>query len=221
MQEKRLGKLTIHPLTPARWADLERLFGPRGACGGCWCMWWRVARTQFVKQRGEGNRRTLKRIVSAEGVPGLLAYAHGEPVGWCAVGPRDDYPVLERSRVLKRVDTAPVWSVVCFFVAKPHRRQGLTTKLLRAAVKYARANGARIVEGYPVDPHSRAYPDVFAFTGMAAAFRQAGFVEILRRSQGRPIMRHGRATARITPQWRPRESVASPRVGIFSREWQR
>lgn len=153
MQERRLGTFTVHPLTPARWADLERLFGPRGACGGCWCMWWRAARTQFVKRKGEGNRRALKRIVSAGGVPGLLAYAHGQPVGWCAVGPRGNYPVLEPSRVLKRVDKAPVWSLVCFFVAKPHRRQGLTTKLLRAAVKYARRTVRGSSKGTRGSPH--------------------------------------------------------------------
>lgn len=30
--------LTVAPLTRERWADLETLFSPRGACGGGWCI---------------------------------------------------------------------------------------------------------------------------------------------------------------------------------------
>ncbi|MEM3726025.1 MAG: hypothetical protein QXK98_04075 [Candidatus Bathyarchaeia archaeon] len=100
--------LEFHPLTTARWADLEKLFGKNGACGGCWCMWWKLKRSDFLRQRGEGNRRALKSIVDSGVVPGILAYADGEPVGWCAVAPREAYPTLERSRVLKRVDDKQV-----------------------------------------------------------------------------------------------------------------
>lgn len=184
-----LRELAFRPLTPARWRDLEGLFGERGACGGCWCMWWRLKRSQFEKQKGAGNKRALKRLVASGQVPGLLAYANGQPVAWCAVAPRESYSVLERSRVLARVDEQPVWSVGCFFVAKPFRGRGLTVKLLRAAVAYARKQGARIVEGYPVEPRKGRMPDAFAYTGLPSAFRQAGFVEVLRRSATRPIMR--------------------------------
>jgi GNAT superfamily N-acetyltransferase len=185
--------LTFHPLTPDRWNDFEALFGPRGACGGCWCMWWRIKRSDFDQQKGAGNRIALQQIVASGEVPGLLAYdtlAGGPPVGWCSVAPREAFPALERSRVLKRVDDQPVWSVVCFFIAKPYRRQGLTVSLLRAAVEYARLGGARIVEGYPEDPKKADIPAPFAFTGLASAFLQAGFVEVLRRSATRPIMRY-------------------------------
>ena len=106
------------------------------------------------------------------------------------MAPRQAFPALERSRILKRVDDQPVWSVVCFFIAKTYRRQGLTVSLLRAAVKYARQQGARIVEGYPEDPKKANIPPPFAFTGLASAFLQAGFVEVLRRSETRPIMRY-------------------------------
>lgn len=185
-----LHRLQFRPLTPRRWPDLERLFGERGACGGCWCMWWKLARSQFVKQKGAGNRRAFKRIVEGGEVPGLLAYRDGEPVGWCALAPREAYPRLERSRILTRVDTEPVWSVVCFFVARPFRRKGVTAALLTAAVAYAKAHGARIVEGYPVEPKGARMPDPFVYTGLASAFRKAGFVEVLRRSRTRPIMRY-------------------------------
>jgi GNAT superfamily N-acetyltransferase len=182
--------LTFHPVTPNRWADFERLFGPRGACGGCWCMWFRLKRSEFDAQKGEGNRQAMKAIVESGEVPGILAYAGDEPVGWCSVGPREAFPVLERSRILKPVDEQPVWSVVCFFVAKTHRRQGLTERLLRAAIAYAGEHGARIVEGYPVDPVKPSVPDPFAYTGFISAFRKAGFVEVARRSETRPIMRY-------------------------------
>jgi GNAT superfamily N-acetyltransferase len=183
-------ELEFHPLTPERWGDLEALFGPRGATGGCWCMWWRLQRAQFDKQKGEANRQAFKHIVDSGQIPGVLAYAAGRPVGWCAIEPRENYPVLERSRNLKRVDDEPVWSISCFFVAKPFRGQGLTVQLIQAAVEYARRQGAKIVEAYPVEPKSEEMPAVFAWTGFASAFRQAGFVEVLRRSETRPIMRY-------------------------------
>jgi len=152
-------------------------------------MWWRLARSRFQQQKGVGNKRALKKLVDAGEAPGLLAYANGRPVGWCAVAPREIYPVLERSRILKRVDEEPVWSVVCFFVARSHRRSGVSVSLLRAAVEHAARRGARFLEGYPVEPSAGRMPDVFAWTGIAAGFRKAGFVEVARRSPTRPIMR--------------------------------
>ena len=119
-----------------------------------------------------------------------MAYAEGEPVGWCSVAPRRDFSALERSRILKPVDDQPVWSVVCFFVAKPSRRKGVTHQLLTAAVEYARDKGAKIIEGYPVEPKTGSVPEVFVFTGLAPAFRKAGFVQVARRSETRPIMRY-------------------------------
>lgn len=185
------GSNTVfHPVTPDRWEDFETLFGPRGACGGCWCMWWRLRRSTYDAQKGEGNRLVMKAIIESGEIPGLLAYDSGEPVGWCSVAPRETFPVLGRSRILKPVDDRPVWSVVCFFIGKEHRRQGLSVGLLQAAVDYAQENGAEIIEGYPVEPKDGSSPDVFAFTGVARAFRLAGFVEVLRRSPTRPIMRY-------------------------------
>jgi GNAT superfamily N-acetyltransferase len=179
-----------HPVTPDRWPALETLFGPRGATGGCWCMYWRLPRAQFSAQKGKGTKASLQHLVESGEIVGLLAYAQGQPVGWCAVAPRESYPVLERSRILKRVDAAPVWSVVCFFVSKAFRGKGVTTVLLQAAVEYAREHGARIVEGYPIEPKTPRIPTVFAWTGLASAFQQAGFVEVERRSDTRPVMRY-------------------------------
>lgn len=188
-QTKAKLSLKFFPTTPDRWGDVEKLFGERGACGGCWCMLWRLPRPQYERQKGQGNREALKSIVEAGSAPGVLAYADGQAVGWCALAPREDYPRLERSRLLQRVDDKPVWSVTCFFVAKHVRRTGVSVELLKAAVAHAKSCGARIVEGYPIAPRKDPMPDVFANTGLVATFRRAGFKEITRRSATRPIMR--------------------------------
>ncbi|MDZ7291623.1 MAG: GNAT family N-acetyltransferase [candidate division KSB1 bacterium] len=180
---------SFHPLTPERWHDLETLFGERGACGGCWCMWWRLRRSQFNRQKGPGNKKAFKSIVSAGEIPGILVYAGDQPVGWCAIAPRDTYPVLNKSRILRPVDNQPVWSVTCFFVAREFRGHGISVGLLKAAVEHAKKHGAQIVEGYPVEPKKGHMPDAFAWTGLVSAFRKAGFEEVLRRSATRPIMR--------------------------------
>lgn len=182
------AKLEFHPLTADRWPDLVALFGPRGAYGGCWCMWWRQTRAEYAAGRGTRNRRAFNALVKT-GPPGVLAYADGRPVGWCAVGPRSVYPRLARSRVLKAVDDQPVWCVTCFFVHKAWRRRGLTRRLLTAAVEFAKARGAKIVEGYPLDVRSSTYPEPYAYTGFVSAFRAAGFREVARRSATRPILR--------------------------------
>ena len=179
--------MEFHPLTPERWTELEKLFGKHGAAGGCWCMWWRQTRAEFSGQHGEPNRIAFKAIVESGIVPGLLAYSDGEPVGWCAVEPRESYPALDRSRTLARVDDEPVWSVPCFYVARHFRGRGLMRDLLTAAINWAGRHGARIVEAYPLEPKSNLH-DSSIYTVMPV-FREAGFVEVLRRSERQPIMR--------------------------------
>lgn len=181
--------LGIRPLTPDRWSDLEELFGDRGACGGCWCMWWRLAGKEFDAGKGEGNRRAMRGIVDSGRVPGILAYRDGRPVGWCSVAPRNEFPRLSRSRLLRPVDEQEVWSVVCLFVARAARRSGVAVYLLEGAVEYVQRRGGRIVEGYAVEPRKDRVPDVFAYHGPASAFLAAGFEEVDRRSPTRPIMR--------------------------------
>jgi GNAT superfamily N-acetyltransferase len=184
-----LTAIEFQPLTPERWADFEVLFGPRGACAGCWCMWWRHSRKEYRAGQGEGNKRAMKALVDSGEVPGIVACAGGKPVGWCAIAPRETYAALARSRVLKPVDDKPVWSVTCFFIAKGYRKKGLSSKLLEAAAKFAASRGARIVEGYPREPRKDNEPEPFLYTGLASAFRKAGFKEVARRSDTRPIMR--------------------------------
>jgi GNAT superfamily N-acetyltransferase len=184
-----VGLMEFHPLTPARWYDFEKLFGPSGAYGGCWCMWWRTTRSQFEKQGNDGNRKAMKDIVDSGQVPGIIAYADGQPVGWCSVAPREHYASLNRSPVLKRLDDKPVWSIVCFYVAKEQRGTGLITKLIRGAVDYVRQQAGQIVEAYPTQPRGGQLPPVSSFMGIPSAFEDAGFVECARPSQSKVIMR--------------------------------
>ncbi len=181
---------TFHPLTPDRWQDFETLFGERGACGGCWCMWWRVKRSDWENQKGDANKIAMKAIVDSGEIPGILAYDNHQPVAWCSIAPREVFPVLQRSRILKPVDDKPVWSIVCFFIAKPYRRKAVSGKLIQAAIDHVKSQGGTIVEGYPNEPKKDSVPDPFVWTGIASAFRKASFQEVLRRSNTRPIMRY-------------------------------
>ena len=152
-------------------------------------MFWKLRGKAFDENTGEPARQMQKSIVESGTVPGLLAFDDDEPVGWIAIEPRSAYPKLAHSRILKPVDEADVWSVTCFFVAKQVRRQGLTVELLKAAVDYVSAQGGQIVEGYPVEAKKN-MPAPFIYTGTAVAFQKAGFVEVARRSEKRPIMRY-------------------------------
>jgi GNAT superfamily N-acetyltransferase len=186
---RRTPKFRALPLTPERWQDFTHLFGTRGACGGCWCMWHRLTRAEFEKRKGAGNRRAMKRLVDAGPPPGLLGYLGEEPIAWCAIGERDAFPSLDRSRLFQPVDDQRVWSIVCLFIAKEHRQQGISVRMIKEALRYARSGGARIVEAYAVEPKKAEMPAVFAYPGLATAYRRAGFREVARRSPTRPILR--------------------------------
>jgi GNAT superfamily N-acetyltransferase len=176
--------IETHPLTPDRWRDLSDLFATSAVTRNCWCMWPRIT-TDYRTQTDAGNRRAFKRVVdTATAPPGVLAYVDGEPAGWCAVAPREDYGRLARSRVTAPLDELPVWSVVCFFIRRGMRKQGLTKALLSAAVLLAAEHGAKIVEGYPVE--GKGDP----FHGVASVFKAAGFKEVARRTPNRPFMRY-------------------------------
>lgn len=184
--------MAYHPLTKDRWQDFESLFGPKGAYGGCWCMWWRTTRSQFEKQQGGGNRASMKNLVNAGTVPGILLYKDKKPVAWCSVAPRRQFASLNRSPVLKPLDDAPVWSIVCFYVAKGHRKQGILEELIRAAINYVREAGGRIVEAYPTLPKQDGarLPPVSSFMGMPSVFERVGFVACGHPSKSKVIMRY-------------------------------
>lgn len=183
-------KTEFQPVDKSRWKDLEKLFGPRGACGGCWCMTWRLHTKEFHANTGEGNKKLLKKIVYRNELPGIIAYVDNEPVGWCAAAPREVYVKLEKSKVLAPVDDNKVWSVSCLFIVRKYRRQGLSVELLKNVIKFCKDKGARILEAYPVEPYSADMPAAFAWTGIPSSFERAGFKEVMRRSRTRPIMRY-------------------------------
>lgn len=182
--------VSFKPLTTQTWSDFENLFGPKGACGGCWCMNWRFSRPEFEKRKGDENKAALHKLVKKKEAVGLLAYVGNSAAGWCAIAPREKYIRLQNSRVLRPVDDQPVWSLSCFFVAKPYRRMGLSLKLLQATKAYAVEQGATILEAYPIEPNSKTVPDVFAWTGILSTFLAAGFSEVKRHSPSRPIVRY-------------------------------
>jgi GNAT superfamily N-acetyltransferase len=188
LAQKKPG-LVCRPLTPARWSDLLDLFGPNGACSGCWCMYFRQTSSEYGRNHGATNRRLFHRLVALRAPTGLIAYAGRDPVGWCSVAPREDFSRIARSPTLAPADTRPAWSVVCFYVPLRHRRLGVTRTLLDAAVAHSEKNGARIVEGYPVDSKGRKIAAMAGYHGLASTFRAAGFREIERRAPTRPIMR--------------------------------
>lgn len=175
--------LHIHPLTPDCWDDLEALFGENGAVGGCWCMWWRMNGREYDANKGANNREAFKSIVERGDAPGLLAYDEGRAVGWCSIAPRETFAARfnNRSPMFKPVDDLPVWSIVCYFIHKDYRSQGIANALLDAAVTFAKDNGATTVEAYPKEAPPERMTDNFVYTGTLDMYRKAGFVEVARR----------------------------------------
>ncbi len=186
---------STRPLTPRTWADLEELFGlPGGSIvRGCWCMFYRTT----GKPPGSGgppgsvkaaSKQAMCDLVGSGVVPGLIGYSDGAPAGWISLGPREEYLKLRKSPVMKPVDDTPVWSVVCSYVARPYRGEGMQRLLLDAAIEYARRSGAAVLEAYPVDKPQRSHDD-FMFFGARSLYERAGFREVVRRSPTRVVMR--------------------------------
>jgi len=181
---------TSIPLTNEKWQDFEILFGAKGACGGCWCMFFLLPGKEFFAGKGEQLHQLMrKKVCDDKEIPGLIAYCNNEPAGWIAFGPREKYLRLQNSRILKPVDEQNVWSIVCFFVGKKYRKMGVNLFLIQSAIQFAKDKGTKILEAYPVEPTGDKVPDVFAYTGFQSTFQKAGFFEVARRSPTRPIMR--------------------------------
>jgi ribosomal protein S18 acetylase RimI-like enzyme len=187
-------KLTVLPVTPERWTDLEAIFKAKGCsvARGCWCMAYRRSGSQSQPPpgttRAEVNRTQLKSLVDAGRPPGLIGYRGKVPVGWVSIGPREDYAKLARSPIMKPIDDQPVWSVVCFVVPAQYRHHGVAQALLAGAVAYAKKHGARLIEAYPVDKPSRSNDDSMWF-GAKSMYDKAGFSEVARRKPQRPVVR--------------------------------
>lgn len=189
---KRAGRVAVRNLRPTDWPVIETLFGEKGACGGCWCMSWRVPHggKLWEKNKGTPNRRAFKKLVESGKVYGCLAFSGAEPVGWCCIGPRGDFPRLATVKALQMPWKEDTWSVTCFYIRTAWRNRRVATALLRAAVKLARDNGAAELEGYPVRPYGKgSIPAAFAWTGVPRLFEEQKFVTITPPGHSRDIYR--------------------------------
>ena len=173
-------KLSLYPATPDRLADLESLFGTSGADDGCWCMTWRQTESQLENATSESNHVLLEGQISSGISSGLLAYMGDQAVGWCGVSPRASFARLEHHPYFQKPTTdKALWTIICLFVRKQARKQGVASGLLRAAVKYAIANGAQAIEAYPVNSHGKHLTEKEAFPGTVPMFLKVGFKEIV------------------------------------------
>jgi len=186
-----LKALSFEPLTVKNWGKFEELFGPRGACGNCWCMYYRLSPGEFKEGKFEdGNKRAMKEIIEAGKPAGILALYEEQAIAWCAFAPRKDYPKLSRSRVHKPIDDKPVWSIPCMFIHKDFRKYGVSVALLKGVIDYAGENGVKIIEAYPTIPTTEKLPDSFAWIGLYKSFEQAGFKIVNKTSPNRPMVRY-------------------------------
>lgn len=187
--------IKVFPAAKDRWEDLENLFGSNGAYANCWCTFWRLKRVDFNWMKGEEKKAILQNLTESGQVPGMIAYVDEQPVGWCSIGPREGFYALENSRILKRIDEKPVWSIVCFFIAKRFRRQGVMSALIHGSVQYALEHGAEVIEAYPIDMQTeklsgKKLSGCSGYMGLASAFRTAGFIKVKEASETQLIMRY-------------------------------
>jgi GNAT superfamily N-acetyltransferase len=186
--------LDIQPLTPDRLPDLAALFDEGGDPRWCRCAYFHVRGLSWQNSTPASNQALLDARAVGDRPPGLVAYRDARLVGWINVGPREGYERLAYSTVLAPLDERPTWSIVCFVVSRAARRTGVAGALLDAAVAFAAANGARLVEGYPIDADGERVPAASAYHGTLSMFERAGFEVAARRqanrtSRPRPIVR--------------------------------
>ena len=181
--KKRVEAREFHPVTRERWDDLVAFFQRQEHAGECWCTYWRLKSSEFNKLTAEQRREKMKSLVAADVPVGILGYEQGKPIAWCSVAPRETYAGLGTSITGKRLDDLAAWSVACFVVDPAFRGKGLPAELLRAGAAYAVAQGAAVVEGYPVPDRD------YGFMGSPAAFALAGFREVATLKNDRKVVR--------------------------------
>jgi GNAT superfamily N-acetyltransferase len=189
-QKISIDQLTFEPLSKENWDDFVQLFGERGACGNCWCMYNRLNKTSFVEgKQNDGNRNAMQKLVWNNKPTGIIGFYEGQAIAWCAFAPREDFIKLQKSRVHKPIDNKPVWSITCFFIDKQFRRQGMSVELLKGVIQHAKSNSIKIIEAYPTLP-TQTLPDSFAWIGLYKSFERAGFEVVDRTSKNRPMVRY-------------------------------
>ena len=186
--------LRIQPLTPELIPDFTALFGPQGACYGCWCTYFRLRPKERQAMDGDGKREVMLDRIRRGPPPGLLAYSGAQPVGWMQIGPRADVPEWNNpGRVSTPLPDGPagdpqVWAISCFFFHARERGHGLSHPMLAAGIAFARRNGARLLEAAPMD-RAKQSKSVGLFVGSTSVFLKAGFRQVAAVKEGRPLMR--------------------------------
>lgn len=182
------------PLTGDRWDDFEALFGPSGACYGCWCTHFRVPTAQRKGMDAQAKKAFMQARVAAGPAPGMLGYVGDRPVAWVQVGPRPELPQWNSPKTVSRpldpadAEDASVWAVSCFFMNSRDRGKGYSHRMLSEAVNFARSSGARILEACPIE-RTKQSKSVGLYVGSLRIFEAAGFSEVAKRKDGRPLMR--------------------------------
>ncbi|MBK7787320.1 MAG: GNAT family N-acetyltransferase [Saprospiraceae bacterium] len=186
-----LKQLSFEPLSKDNWNKFVQLFGDKGACGNCWCMFNRLKKSDFDEGKLDGgNRMAMKNLVWENKPTGILGFYEDQAIAWCAFAPREDFVKLEKSRVHKRIDNNTVWSIPCFFIDKKFRRKGVSVEMLKGVINYAKINGVKIIEAYPTIPPQKMLPDAFAWIGLYKSFESAGFKIVDITSKNRPMVRY-------------------------------
>ena len=192
--------ISVVPANEAPWNDLQTVFGSRGEAHRCQCQWFKMPASEWRAVSPEARAEQLRTQTEC-GYPdagtttGLIAYLDDEPVGWCAVEPRTEYPRLLGSRIPwsgreESKDDESVWAITCFVTRTGYRRRGVSKALAAAAVNFARDGGARAIEGYPIAPKpGQEFSWGELYVGSRSMFTSAGFREITRPTERRVVMR--------------------------------
>ena len=182
-------KLKFDSLTSGNWKQFETLMGEKGGCGSCWCMFFRLPYKEFQENKPDGNKRLMRQLVNKGKPQGLIASIKNEPVGWIAMAPREDYMKVENSRVFKRIDDKPVWSITCFFIKKQFRHMGLSQKLIKGAIDFAKKKKIKTLEAYPAIPYNEKVPPPFLWVGILSSFIKNGFRVVKQHTKSRAMVR--------------------------------
>lgn len=184
-----LAKLSFQELTSRNWKQYEELMGEKGGCGNCWCMYFRIPTKEFQENKPNGNKKLMKQLVKKNKPVGLIAFLSKQPVGWLALAPREDYMKIENSRVFKRIDDKPVWSISCFFIKKEYRHKGLSGQLIKGVVEFAKKKKIKVLEAYPAIPYAEKVPHPFLWVGVLSSFLKNGFTIVKQNSKSRAMVR--------------------------------
>ncbi|NEA30553.1 GNAT family N-acetyltransferase [Streptomyces sp. SID13031] len=169
--------MTIEVRPASVFEDVRALVGPKSLTANvCWCLSYRIPSKVNNELRGPERGEYVEKLCRQKPAPGVLAYEGDEPVGWAAVAPRAETQFAGNRRI-PHVDDLPVWSLWCIRVRPGHRKSGLSHVLIEGAVEFARANGAPMVEAYPLDNGDAKVDLTMAYAGIRKNFERAGFVK--------------------------------------------